>query len=150
MLQRLDSELDAGLGVCWLRRPDIADLVERALLHFDHERYRLLAWCVMPNHVHVIVEIARQHSLTDIVGSWKSFTSKQANFRLQRKGRTWHPDYFDRFMRDEDQLCRTISYVENNPVKASFVSTPTEWPWSSARFRSRNERHERAGGPRSP
>jgi hypothetical protein len=42
-LQQLDQELDTGLGECWLLQPEIASLVESALFHFDHERYRLLA-----------------------------------------------------------------------------------------------------------
>jgi putative transposase len=55
-LDSLDRKLDAGLGACWLRRPEIASLVQDALLRFDGERYRLLAWCLMPNHVHVVIE----------------------------------------------------------------------------------------------
>jgi hypothetical protein len=50
-LPRLDQELDVGLGACWLRRAEVASLVEEALLHFDGTRYRMLGWCVMPNHV---------------------------------------------------------------------------------------------------
>jgi hypothetical protein len=50
------ESLDGGLGACWLKDPTIAALIENALLHFDGDRYRLLAWCIMPNHVHVIVE----------------------------------------------------------------------------------------------
>src|SRR6185369_9034500 len=53
--RRAEKYLDAGHGECWLRRPDIAALTENALLHFDEQRYRLLAWCVMPNHVHVMI-----------------------------------------------------------------------------------------------
>jgi putative transposase len=132
---RLERELDSGIGACWLNRPDIASLVENALLHFDGERYRLLAWCVMPNHAHVVVEIVDENSLTNIVGSWKSFTAKRANVLLGRSGSFWHADYFDRYMRDDRHLARTTEYVENNPVKAKLVSDVTEWPWSSARFR---------------
>jgi putative transposase len=56
-LPRLDRELDAGWGACWLRRPDVASVVENALMHFDGVRYRLFGWCIMPNHVHVVIEI---------------------------------------------------------------------------------------------
>jgi putative transposase len=134
-LPRLDRELDAGLGACWLKRRDIASLAEDALLHFDGERYRLLAWCVMPNHVHAVVEIVDNHSLSEIVGSWKSFTAKRANSQLGRSGAFWHPDYFDRYMRDQGHLARTVDYVENNPVKAGLIATAAEWTWSSAKLR---------------
>jgi REP element-mobilizing transposase RayT len=135
-LQAFDRELDVGLGTCWLRKSEIASLVERGLFHFDGERYRLLAWCLMPNHVHVVVEMLEKGSLTEIVKSWKSFTARQANTLLGRSGAFWHADYFDRYMRDEGHLVRTIEYVEQNPVKAGLAHTASAWPWSSARFRA--------------
>jgi REP element-mobilizing transposase RayT len=131
MLQ-VDQELDAGLGACWLRNAEIAALAQETLLHFDEERYRLLAWCIMPNHVHVMAEMLAGHSMSNVVKSWKSFTARQANARLGRTGAFWEPDYFDRYMRNEDHLMRTIDYVENNPVKAGLVDKADDWPWSSA------------------
>ena len=86
----------------------------------------------MPNHVHVVVETLEGHTFSDVVKSWKSFTSRQANSRLGRTGAFWEPDYFDRYMRNEDHLMRTIEYVENNPVKAGLVDKAVDWPWSSA------------------
>jgi putative transposase len=135
-VQRIDHELDGGLGACWLRRPEISELVQDALLHFDHDRYRLLAWCLMPNHVHVVIEILGNHSLSDIVLSWKSFTSRRANIQLGRSGPFWHADYFDHYIRDEEHLARTIEYVEQNPVKAGLIDVANGWLWSSARLRS--------------
>ena len=137
MLQA-DQELDAGLGACWLRNAEIAALTQETLLHFDGERYSLLAWCIMPNHVHVLVETLQGHTLSGIVKSWKSFTSRQANALLRPHRCTfWEPDYFDRYMRNEDHLMRTIEYVENNPVKAGLVDKAADWPWSSASRRAR-------------
>jgi REP element-mobilizing transposase RayT len=132
---KIDRELDTGLGACWLGREEIAALIENALLHFDSERYRLLAWCVMPNHVHVVIEVLQGHRLGSILHSWKSFTANRANALIGRTGAFWHDDFFDRYMRDEDHLERTIGYVERNPVKAKLVDSPEKWPWSSARFR---------------
>jgi REP element-mobilizing transposase RayT len=110
-------------------------MVERASLHFDGERYRLLAWCVRPNHVHTIVEILQGHSLSDVVRSWKSFTAHKANAFLGRTGRFWQSDYFDRFMRNETHLAQTIEYVEQNPVKAGLIAVAAHWSCSSARLR---------------
>jgi len=73
------------------------------------------------------------HTLSAIVKSWKSFTSRQANARLGRTGPFWEADYFDRYMRNEDHLMRTIGYIENNPVKAGLAKEAADWPWSSAR-----------------
>jgi putative transposase len=130
-LHNVDQELDAGRGACWLRRADIAEMVQNALLHFDGERYRLLAWCIMPNHVHVVIEILNQ-SLGDTVRSWKSFSARRANLILGRSGAFWHADYFDRYMRDEKHLEDTVNYVESNPVKAGLAGEARGWPWSSA------------------
>lgn len=135
-LLQTDHKLDAGLGACWSGRPDIAELVETALLHFDGGRYCLLAWCIMPNHVHMVVEPSAANPLDEIVNSWKSYTAHQANRALRRSGVFWHRDYFDRYIRDEGRLNRTIDYVENNPVKAGLALKPAEWRWSSARLRA--------------
>ena len=90
----------------------------------------------MPNHVHAVVEPREGHSLGPIVHSWKSYSAKQANQVLGRSGEFWHRDYFDRYIRDEGHLARTIDYVENNPVKAGLCASSGGWPWSSARLRT--------------
>jgi REP element-mobilizing transposase RayT len=135
--RRIEEYLDSGRGECWLRRPDIAHIVERALLHFDGTRYRLLAWVIMPNHVHVLIETKTDHPLAKTVQSWKTFTARESNLLLQRSGRFWERDYFDRYMRDEAHLQAVIAYIENNPVRAGLVAKPGEWPFGSARRRLR-------------
>ena len=67
--ERVETYLDAGHGGCWLRQPAIARLVAEALRHFDGRRYRLHAWCVMPNHVHTIVEPLPGHELPALLHS---------------------------------------------------------------------------------
>jgi putative transposase len=91
----------------------------------------------MPNHAHVVIEPLPGHPLGDIVRSWKTFTARRANALFGRTGAFWYEDYFDRFMRDEDHLSRTIHYVEENPVKAGLVDVATNWLWSSAHHRKR-------------
>lgn len=130
--ERIARYEDTGRGACWLGRARIARLVEAAVLHFDAKRYRLLAWCVMPNHVHVLIETGERYSLAELVHAWKSFTAKEANKFLGRKGPFWMPDYYDRFMRDAHHLAVEVAYIENNPVKAGLVKNAAEWPFSSA------------------
>ena len=136
---RIEAYLDAGHGECHLRRPEVAALVQENLLHFDGERYRLLAWVVMPNHVHALIETL-QTPLAEILHGWKSFTGKAANRLLNRAGDFWQNEYFDRFIRDEEHFHKAMCYIENNPVKAGLVRTAEEWIFGSAHFRS-------AGGP---
>ncbi len=134
-LRRIEALLDAGHGACWLRRPELARLVEDALLHFDGARYRLLCWTIMPNHVHLLMETDATHPLPKVVQSWKSFTSKAANAMLGRTGTFWDRDYFDRFIRDDGHLAAVVRYIEDNPVKAGLVERAEDWPWGSARRR---------------
>jgi REP element-mobilizing transposase RayT len=129
-LQRLFSKkveryLDTGHGACWMKRPPLADLVEKALKHFDGEHYRLLAWCVMPNHVHVVVKPASDYSLSRITHSWKSYTASKGNRLLGRSGMFWQPESYDHLIRDEDDLEHAIEYVLNNPIVAGLEN----WRW---------------------
>jgi REP element-mobilizing transposase RayT len=134
--RRIEEYLDAGHGACWLRRDEIAAVVEDALRHFDGQRYRLLAWCIMPNHVHSLIETMEGFPLSEVVHSWKSFTSKKANEVLGRRGAFWQREYLDRYVRNAEHYVRVLAYIEENPVKAGLVSVKTEFPWSSARFRA--------------
>lgn len=123
---------DAGWGECHLRRPEIAALVRDAVLQFDGERYRLLEWCVMPNHVHVLMEQRRGFPLAEIVKSWKAYTARRANEILGRSGPFWMRDYHDRRIRDQKHMNQAVAYVRNNPVTAGLCERPEDWPWSSA------------------
>jgi putative DNA methylase len=136
----IEAALDAGHGECFLKRPDIAELAENAMLHFDRARYRLLAWCVMPNHVHALIETKAGHSLEDILHSWKSFTSKEANRLLNRRGAFWMPEYHDRYIRSEKHLENALRYIEGNPVKAGLVRDAADWRFGSARRRKPMDR----------
>jgi putative DNA methylase len=133
---RAEAHIDQGYGACHLRNPAVAEMVEGALLHFHGERYQMLAWVVMPNHVHAMFEPLKGWSLSAILHTWKSFTSHRANQILRRSGAFWHPDYFDRFIRDEDHFRRALVYIEDNPVKAGLCARPENWPYGSARRRA--------------
>jgi REP element-mobilizing transposase RayT len=127
-----EAWLDRGHGSCALRDPVLAALVEDALLCFDGQRCRVLAWVVMPNHVHVLVEVFQGWPLRSLMKSWKSYTARAINSRLGHRGAVWQADYFDRFIRDDAHLRSEIDYIEENPVKAGLVVRAADWPWSSA------------------
>ena len=133
-LRRIESLLDAGHGACWLAQPAVANIIEDALLHGDGQRYRLLAWCVMSNHVHVLIETWKSYPLPKVVQGWKSFTARLINRNLGRTGTLWMRDYFDRYIRDDHHLAAVIAYLHNNPVKAGLVQNECEWLYSSARL----------------
>ncbi len=105
------------------------------MLHGDGRRYALAAWCVMPTHVHVLIEQCPDFDLASLVHSWKSFTAHAINKIEDRQGPLWRREYFDRFMRSEQQFAWTVAYIENNPVAARLVDDPRSWRFSSANWR---------------
>ncbi len=122
--QKVERYLDAGHGKCRLRDERIAKLVREALLHFDGERYQLFAWCIMPNHVHVVVQPEAGHVLSEILHTWKSFTAQRANRLLRQTGKFWQPESYDHLIRNEQDLRNQIRYVIENPRKAGLKSCP--------------------------
>ncbi len=136
---KIEEYLDNGLGQCELRDSCAAAAVEKNWLHFDDQKYRLLAWVVMPNHVHLLVEIW-QTPLSELLKNWKGFTARRINRLLDRCGKLWQDDYWDRYIRDEEHYRKVIHYIESNPVKAGLVKLPEQWPFSSARFRDEYHR----------
>ncbi len=121
----LDKYLDAGHGSCWLRDDRVADLVARALRHFDGDRYDLLAWCVMPNHVHCVIQPRAGHELQKVMHSLKSWTAHRANKLLGRQGDFWQSEYYDHLIRDHEDLRHQVEYVLTNPERAGLAP----WPW---------------------
>ncbi|HEX8396804.1 MAG TPA: transposase, partial [Pyrinomonadaceae bacterium] len=132
--RRIETYLDQSFGKCYLKQEQVADLVQNALLFFDDERYRLLAWVVMPNHIHFLATPLEKQSLSNIVQSLKIFTAKEANKLLNRQGKFWQSDYFDRYIRDYEHFTKVVSYIENNPVKARLCQSKSEWRFGSAYF----------------
>ena len=130
--ESVEQYLDSGHGACYLRDPRVASIVENAFLFFDNKRYRLLAWAIMPNHVHVLAEMFPNFDLPAVIHSWKSFTAKEANKVLGRTGEFWQREYFDTYIRNETHLSAAVNYIHDNPVKAGLVSKPEDWLFSSA------------------
>ncbi|MEO8725276.1 MAG: transposase [Acidobacteriaceae bacterium] len=99
---------------------DCAQIVQDCLLHSNGLRYRLFAWCVMPNHVHAIIGVLATSSLEQIMHTWKSFTAKRINRDVARSGAVWQREYFDRLLRNEAEQARAVRYVLRNPEKAGL------------------------------
>jgi REP element-mobilizing transposase RayT len=127
-----DYDPPLTLGSCILRDDRAASIVRETLKHFAGQRYALAAWCVMPNHVHVIVAPWIGHPLDKILHSWKSFAAHEVNKAVGRNGPLWERESFDHLVRDARSLEGFVRYVEQNPVAAGLVSRPEDWPFSSA------------------
>lgn len=143
----LDEFLDrAEHGPTWLRQPKIANMIQNALLDIYAYLYRLWAYVVMPNHVHVLLKGKLKKSqpdnetvsLREITKRLKGYTAREANKLLGRTGQSfWQTESFDHWPRDENEFFRIVAYIENNPVKAGLVLVAEDWPWSSAAERKR-------------
>jgi REP element-mobilizing transposase RayT len=134
--RRLSAYLDAGHGDCVLHEAEVAAMVQESLLHFAVSRYTLHAWCIMPNHVHILMRPANGITMSKSMASWKKYTGRRISaWRQQHKGVTagpvWHREYFDRYVRDDDHYRNVVNYIHQNPVKAGLVQRADEWEWSS-------------------
>ena len=148
-LEWLDRVLHgASKSVRWLSDPRVAEIVSQALKTRDAKEYELVAYTIMPNHVHVVFGIGEhglfEHvtqiddlsykPLSKIVGSLKRQTAKESNRILGRKGAFWQDETYDRVVRDAKELEMIVRYVLNNPVKAGIVKEWREWKWTYSRF----------------
>lgn len=127
--RRIEQYHDRGFGSCALADQRIAGTMAAALRHHEGKHYRLIAWCIMPNHVHVVARLLPGAELATVLKSWKQFSAKNANRVLGRTGRFWQPEYYDRLIRDQQEYSRAIRYVLENPIKAGLKDWP--WVWSA-------------------
>jgi len=96
--------------------------VTDSLHHFDGERYELACYVVMPNHVHLIVRPFDEDdkALSRITRSWKRHASREINKLYGLGERLWQDESYDRIIRDEEHLWRTVQYINRNPAKANL------------------------------
>ncbi|MEO5343136.1 MAG: transposase [Gammaproteobacteria bacterium SHHR-1] len=161
--QRIEAMLDRGHGSEALADPMAAECIIANWQHFDAQHYDLLAWVVMPTHVHVMIHLAETASLAKVVQSWKSYTGRRLKALFPQAcvdGQFWMREYWDRYIRDETHFLNAVEYIRNNPVKANRVKTPEEWPYlgisgalsvlgaSPAGYSPPSQRSELPGGQR--
>jgi putative transposase len=100
----------------------------------------ILAYCLMPNHVHLIAVPESEDGLRRAIGEAHRRYTRHINFREQWRGHLWQ-GRFASFLMDEKYLLTATRYIELNPVRAGLVSIPEEYPWSSAKahMKGRND-----------
>lgn len=89
------------------------------------------AYCLMPNHVHLILVPPDENSLCRSVGETHRRYTRRINFRKGWCGHLWQ-GRFSSFVMDDSYLAAAARYVERNPVKAHMTARAEDWPWSSA------------------
>jgi len=119
----------------FLKQPEIAQIVRESLLFHNDKKYSLHAFCIMPNHVHVLITpFAKkpefQKTLSLITQNWKRYTARQINTILDRTGSLWSAETYDHLVRNEQEFSRIISYILQNPKRANLVKDWNEWSYS--------------------
>ena len=130
--QRIARYEDAGHGSSFLRDPACAGIVQNELISGHATHYDLIEWCVMPNHVHILIKLHNASGLSKVVQTWKGKSAYLINRQLARKGTIWQREYYDRYIRDQEHCDDCRAYIRKNPVKAKLCEKPEDWPYSSA------------------
>jgi len=130
---QIDDLLDAGdYGHHWLKIPALAQIVANSFQFLDGKEFKLICYTIMSNHIHFIAYNFKK-PLYRIMHSLKSFTATECNKVLNRKGEFWQREYFDRIVRDRNDLDRKIKYTINNPVNAGLTNSWEEHPYTFCR-----------------
>ncbi|HEY5036996.1 MAG TPA: DEAD/DEAH box helicase [Chthoniobacterales bacterium] len=135
--------------------PAARDVVLEALLHWNERRYQLYAACVMPDHVHVLLEPAIKKtakdngaiffSLGEIFRSIKANTARVINKLAGTRGKVWEEEWFDRVIRSERDLQEKFRYITRNPFDAGLEKDgPYPWVWFPGRSEAQTADERRA------
>ncbi len=139
---KFDEWLDnSSEGPQWLLDQDVAQIVANKIHELDGQRFRLIAYCIMSNHVHLLIDMidfdncmqgklrgkTKDYPLADILRLLKGSTARKCNLKLERSGAFWHNESYDHYVRDGEELGRIVEYILNNPIKAGLVEEWQEW-----------------------
>lgn len=134
LFARADRHLGSAVaGSVDLTEPAAASIIEESIRFGSPERYALYSWCIMSNHVHVLLKPIQDLRL--IMKAIKGATARRINRLHARSGVFWQDESYDHWARDEAEMFRIIHYIEDNPVSVGLCERAGDWPWSSARFR---------------
>jgi REP element-mobilizing transposase RayT len=126
----LEKYLDAGYGFCPFNHTACCQIVKDSLVELKTVGWNLKHFAIMPNHVHLLVATDQSaEAMASVWRSWKGRTARWCNLALERRGAFWQRDWFDRWMRDEASIARSIDYIRNNPVKGGLVKKWQDYPW---------------------
>lgn len=111
--KQIDEWLDSGYGECLLKDNACRRIVVDTIRHFDGQRYDLYDFVIMPNHVHIVLR-PLNFNLHEIMQSIKGFSAYKINKHLNRTGKVWEREYFDRIIRSVNDYDRISEYILQN------------------------------------
>ena len=92
----------------------------------------MLAWVLMPDHVHWLLQLGEKCGLSLVVNRLKSASGRQANRVLDRRGPFWQKAFHDHALREEEDLRKVARYMVANPLRAGLVDTINDYPFWNA------------------
>ena len=113
----IDKHLDSSTDGAYLYK-EALKLTKEYLLHIESELCEIVAFSIMPNHIHLL--IIEKKPLASIMKQIKGALAFKLNKELQREGKFWQKAYFDKTIRDEKHLSTTLEYIQNNALKAGL------------------------------
>ncbi|WP_170110501.1 transposase [Flavilitoribacter nigricans] len=117
-------------GPVYLKQKEIARIVQEGLQYWDGRRFRLICFCIMSNHVHLMLDSC-EDQLFIILKSIKTFTARAANKVLDRTGQSfWQKESYDNLVRNPHELAVKARYILNNPVNAGLVNHWKDWDFT--------------------
>jgi putative transposase len=115
-----------------LGEPGIAQIVVEALRHHHERNVEVLAYCVMPDHVHVLIAFrSKGVSLSRWVGDLKRWVSRRASSDLA-EDLQWQPSFYEHVVRSDEDAVVLARYILSNPVRAGLVEDWRNFPWSGS------------------
>jgi len=99
----------------------------------DQYRVEVLAWCLLPDHVHLLAIPGDADALAKAMGSASLVYTQHLNRKYRRSGRSWQNRYYSCLVDAGDYLLSAAGFIERHPLRAGKARRPEEWPWSSAR-----------------
>ena len=128
---KFDALLDRPVtGPTWLEEIPIAHIIINALHFKDGTEYRLIAFCIMKNHVHLIIDQIK-NPLFRILQSLKGFTARRCNELLDRTNHPfWQKESYDHLIRNDQDLTQHLNYLVYNPVLAGQIAFWQDYPFT--------------------
>ncbi len=132
LLKKYDKILDAGLyGHKHLLNPEVAEICKYSLHFPDGKDYKLICYCIMPNHIHLVFELVNKNrGISKIMQSIKRTSARKCNLILNRTGKFWQDESYDRLVRDDKELYFIIRYVLMNPLNTGLVENWSDWKYT--------------------
>jgi putative transposase len=116
-----------------LAEPAQAGIILASLSYLrETETIRLLSFCIMPDHYHVVFFLVGRQPLSEVMGSLGKYTARRLNQLFHHQGQFWEEGFFDHRCRNEDDIEDRMTYIEHNPVRAELVTKAEDWLFSSA------------------